>query len=219
MRKAFHDELAALCGQLAEMCALAVSAMERANQALLDSDLSLAEQVIADHEHIAAYNRRIEESAFRLLVLQQPVAGELRTVVGSMHIAADIDRMGALAVHVADISRLRHPDCALPDEVRASFTDMGSQAVRLAQTAQEVLVSRDPEAAARLHDEDDAVDAEHRHLFTLLLDRQWEDGVCSAVDVALLGRYYERFADHAVEIGKRVIFEATGGRPLHKKLA
>lgn len=175
--------------------------------------------MIADHEHIAAYNSRIEESAFRLLALQQPVAGELRMVVGSMHIAADLDRMGALAVHVADISRLRHPECALPDEVRASFTDMGSQAVRLAQTAQEVLVSRDPEAAARLRDEDDAVDAEHRHLFTLLLDRQWDDGVCSAVDVALLGRYYERFADHAVEIGKRVIFEATGGRPLHKKLA
>ncbi len=80
-------------------------------------------------------------------------------------------------------------------------------------------MSRDPDAAARLRGEDDAVDAEHRHLFTLLLDRQWEDGVCSAVDVALLGRYYERFADHAVEIGKRVIFEATGGRPRCTKLA
>ncbi|MEV0670882.1 phosphate signaling complex protein PhoU [Mycobacterium sp. NPDC050441] len=219
MREAFHDELAALCDQLAEMCGLVVSAMQRANQALLESDLSLAEQVIADQEHIAVSGRRIEESAFRLLVLQQPVASELRTVVGSMHIAADLDRMGALAVHVADISRLRHPVCALPDEVRASFTEMGAQAVGLAQTAQDVLVSRDPDVAARLRDEDDAVDAEHRHLFTLLLDRQWDDGVCSAVDVALLGRYYERFADHAVEIGKRVIFEATGGRPMHKKLA
>ncbi|MBP2453840.1 phosphate signaling complex protein PhoU [Mycolicibacterium lutetiense] len=219
MREAFHDELAALSNQLAEMCGLVVSAMQRANQALLDSDLPLAEQVIADQEHIAVYGRRIEESAFRLLVLQQPVASELRTVVGSMHIAADLDRMGALAVHVADISRLRHPDCALPDEVRASFSEMGAQAVRLARTAQEVLVSRDPDVAARLRDEDDAVDAEHRHLFTLLLDRRWDDGVCSAVDVALLGRYYERFADHAVEIGNRVIFEATGGRPQHKKLA
>nr|WP_166902966.1 PhoU domain-containing protein [Mycobacterium sp. DL440] len=191
MREAFHDELAALCNQLAEMCGLVIS----------------------------VYGGRIEESAFRLLVLQQPVASELRMVVGSMHIAADLDRMGALAVHVADISRLRHPDCALPDEVRTSFTEMGVQAVALAQTAQDVLVSRDPDVAARLRDEDDAVDAEHRHLFTLLLDRQWDDGVCSAVDVALLGRYYERFADHAVEIGKRVIFEATGGRPEHKKLA
>jgi phosphate transport system protein len=127
--------------------------------------------------------------------------------------------MGALAVHVASISRLRHPECALPDDVRASFSEMGSRAVKLARTAQEVLVSRDPAKAARLRDEDDAVDAEHRHLFTMLIDHKWQDSVCSAVDVALLGRFYERFADHAVEIGKRVVFEATGGLPDHKKMA
>ncbi|MDH6196965.1 phosphate transport system protein [Mycobacterium frederiksbergense] len=219
MREAFRDELAALSGQLAEMCGLAVSAMERATRALLECDLSLAEEVIDDHECIADRNRRIEEAAFRLLVLQQPVASELRLVVASMHIAADVDRMGALAVHVASVARLRHPECAVPDEVRASFAEMGAQSVQLARTAQEVLLSRDPDAAARLRDEDDAVDIEHRHLFTLLLDRNWHDGVCSAVDVALLGRYYERFADHAVEIGKRVVFEATGGLPVYKKLA
>jgi phosphate transport system protein len=219
MRTAFHEEMSELCAQLGEMCGLAVSAMERATEALLEADLSLAEQVIADHEHIAALNRRIEETALRLLALQQPVAGDLRTVVGSIHIAADIDRMGALAVHVARISRLRHPDCALPSDVRATFAEMGDKAVQLARSAQEVLLSRDAENAARLRDEDDAVDAEHRHLFTLLIDHKWQDGVCSAVDVALLGRYYERFADHAVEIGKRVVFEATGGLPHHKQMA
>ena len=151
--------------------------------------------------------------------MQQPVAGDLRTVVGSIHIGADIERMGALAVHVARISRLRHPESALPDDVRASFTEMGSKAVELARTAQEVLRSRDPDQAARLRDEDDAVDAEHQHLFTLLIDHKWQDGVCSAVDVALLGRYYERFADHAVEIGRRVVFEATGGLPETKQMA
>jgi phosphate transport system protein len=219
MRTAFHEELSGLCAQLGEMCGLAVSAMDRATTALLEADLSLAEQVIADNEHIAALNRRTEETALRLLALQQPVAGDLRTVVGSIHIAADIDRMGALAVHVAGISRLRHPDCALPEDVRSSFAKMGSRAVQLARTAQEVLLSRDPARAATLRDEDDAVDAEHRHLFTLLIDHKWQDGVCSAVDVALLGRYYERFADHAVEIGKRVVFEATGGLPQHKQMA
>lgn len=219
MRTAFHEELAGLCTRLGEMCGLAVSAMERATQALLEADLSLAEQVIADHEHIAALNRRTEETALRLLALQQPVAGDLRTIVGSIHIAADIDRMGALAVHVASISRLRHPDCALPADVRDSFAEMGSMAVQLARTAQEVLLSRDPEKAARLRDEDDAIDREHKQLFTLLIDHKWQDGVCSAVDVALLGRYYERFADHAVEIGKRVVFEATGGLPLGKQMA
>ena len=195
------------------MCGLAAAAMEHATRALLDADLSLAEQVIADHEHIAAISLRAEAAALRLLALQQPVAGDLRSIVGSIHIGADIERMGALAVHVARISRLRHPDCALPDDVRASFTEMGTRAVQLASTAQEVLVSGDHDKAASLRDQDDAIDAEHRRLFTLLIDHKWQDGVCSAVDVALLGRYYERFADHAVEIGRRVVFEATGGLP------
>jgi phosphate transport system protein len=201
------------------MCGLAADAMERATHALLEADLSVAEQVIADQEHVAVMSRRAEENALKLLALQQPVASDLRMIVGSIHIGADIERMGALAVHVASIARLRHPDCALPDEVRASFAEMGDGAVQLARTAQEVLLSRDPNKAGRLRDQDDAVDAEHRHLFTLLIDRKWQDGVCSAVDVALLGRFYERFADHAVEIGRRVVFEATGGLPLNKQMA
>jgi phosphate transport system protein len=219
MRTAYHEELSALSAQAGEMCGLAADAMEHATQALLGADLSVAEQVIADHEHIAEMSKRTEARAIKLLATQQPVAGDLRTIVSAIHVGADIERMGALAVHVASISRLRHPDCALPYDVRASFSEMGSRAVKLARTAQEVLLSRDPEKAARLRDEDDAVDAEHRHLFTLLIDRKWRDSVCSAVDVALLGRFYERFADHAVEIGKRVVFEATGGLPNHKQMA
>jgi phosphate transport system protein len=219
MRTAYHQQLAELRTRLGEMCGLAATALDHATDALLDADLSLAEQVIADHEHISDMSLRTEETALKLLALQQPVASELRAIVGSIHIGADIERMGALAVHVASISRLRHPDCALPDDVRASFAEMGTRAIQLARTAQEVLMSRDPDKAARLRDEDDAVDAEHRHLFTLLIDHKWQDGVCSAVDVALLGRYYERFADHAVEIGRRVVFEATGGLPGSKQMA
>jgi phosphate transport system protein len=219
VRTSFQEQLAELRQQIATMCGLAATAMERATQSLLDADLTVAEQVIADHEHIAALSRRTEDAALKLLALQQPVAKDLRTVVGAIHVGADIQRMGALAVHVASISRLRHPDCALPDDVRASFAEMGSRAVKLATMAQELLLSLDPVQAARLRDEDDAVDAEHRHLFTLLIDHKWQDGVCSAVDVALLGRYYERFADHAVEIGRRVVFEATGGLPDGKQMA
>lgn len=219
MRTAYHEQLSALSAQLAEMCGLAATAMERATHALLEADLSLAEQVIADREHIAQLNRRAEESALRLLALQQPVAGELRKIVGSIYICADIERMSALAAHVASTSRRRHPDCALPDDVRASFAEMGARAVQLARTAQEVLISPNTDKAGRLQHEDDAVDAGHRHLFTLLIDHKWQDGVCSAVDVALLGRYYERFADHAVEIGRRVVFEATGGLPINKQMA
>ena len=219
MRTMFHEQLSALRTQLGDSCGLAATAMEHATYALLCADLTMAEQVIADHEHIVEMSRRAEASVVKLLALQQPVASDLRAIVGSLHIAADIERMGALAVHVANIARLRHPERAVPEEVRASFAEMGQRAVKLARTAQEVLLSRDPDKAARLRDEDDAVDAEHRHLFTMLIDRKWQDGVCSAVDVALLGRFYERFADHAVEIGRRVVFEATGGLPITKQMA
>ncbi|WP_099037092.1 phosphate signaling complex protein PhoU [Mycobacterium neglectum] len=219
MRTAYHQQLSGLGARLAEMCGLAAKALDDATRALLEADLSLAEQVIAEHEHIAVMGRQAEDTALKLLALQQPVAGDLRTVVSAIHVGADIERMGALAVHVASISRLRHPDCALPDDVRASFTEMGTRAVLLARIAREVLLSGDLEKASQMHDLDDAVDAEHRHLFTLLIDHKWQDGVCSAVDVALLGRYYERFADHAVEIGRRVVFEATGGLPDSKQLA
>src|SRR3984893_2466672 len=219
MRTMFYEELSALSAQVGDMCGLAADAMEHATQALLGADLSVAEQVIADHEHIAAMSLRAEGSALKLLALQQPVAGDLRTIVSSIHVGAGIERMGALAVHVARIARLRHPECAVPDEVRDCFAEMGARSVELARTAHEVMVSGDPDKAARLNDADDAVDAEHRHLFTMLIDHVWQDGVCAAVDVALLGRFYERFADHAVEIGRRVVFETTGGLPDHKQLA
>ena len=121
--------------------------------------------------------------------------------------------MGALALHVAKIARRRHPQHALPEEVNGYFAEMGSVAVELGNAAAEVVISRDPEKAARLREEDDAMDDLHRHLFTVLMDREWKYGVSAAVDVTLLGRFYERFADHAVEIGRRVIFQATGKLP------
>ena len=219
MRTAYQEELAALSWRLSDMCGLAADAMQHATSALLEADLTLSEQVIADHEHIAAKWRAAEESAVKLLALQQPVAGDLRKIVCALHIGADIERMGALAVHVANIARRRHPAVAVPDEVRGSFTEMASVAVELARTARGLLLAPDAETAAQLREDDDVVDAQHRHLFTMLIDCKWQNSVASAVDVALLGRFYERFADHAVEIGRRVVFEATGGLPMHKQLA
>jgi phosphate transport system protein len=213
MRTAYHDQLDALTTQLGEMCGMAGIAMERATQALLQADLMLAEQVITDHEQISAMSAHSEETAFVLLALQAPVAGDLRAVVSSIQIVADVDRMGALALHVAKIARRRHPQHALPEEVNGYFAEMGRVAVELGNAVEEVVVSRDPEKAARLREEDDAMDDLHRHLFTVLMDRDWKHGVAAAVDVTLLGRFYERFADHAVEIGRRVIFLATGKLP------
>jgi phosphate transport system protein len=213
MRTAYQEQLSGLAQRLGQMCGLAGAAMERATQALLQADLVLAEQVITDHEQIAAMSARAEESAFVLLALQAPVAGDLRAIVSSIQMVADIDRMGALALHVAKIARRRHPQHALPEEVNGYFAEMGRVAVELGNSAQEVLLSRDPEKAARIREEDDAMDDLHRHLFTVLMDRDWQHGVAAAVDVTLLGRFYERFADHAVEVARRVIFQATGKFP------
>ena len=218
MRTAYHEQLDALTNRLAEMCGLAGVAMERATQALLQADLPLAEQVITDHDQIATLSARAEEDAFVLLARQAPVAGDLRAVVSSIQIVADVDRMGALALHVAKIARRRHPQHALPEEVNGYFAEMGRVAVDLGHSAQEVLLTKDPEKAARIREEDDAMDDLHRHLFTVLMDRDWKHGVAAAVDVTLLGRFYERFADHAVEVARRVIFQVTGQNPDEEQL-
>ena len=138
------------------------------------------------------------------------MAGDLRAVVAALKNVADADRMGALALHVAEIVRRRHPAHALHEEVNGYFAEMGRIAVDLGNNAKDVVQSSDPRKAAQLRHDDDAMDELHRQLFSLLMDRGWKHGIAAAVDVTLLGRYYERFADHAVEIGRRVIFQATG---------
>jgi phosphate transport system protein len=213
MRTAYHEQLAALTAQLAEMCGLAGLAMERATQALLRADLALAEQVITDHEQITKMSTAAQETAVTLLALQAPVAGELRAVVSSLHIVASVDRMGDLALHVAKIARRRHPMRAVPEEVNGYFAEMGRLAVDLSNSARDALLSGDPQQAARIDEEDNAMDNLHQHLFKVQMDREWKHGVAAAVDVTLLGRFYERFADHAVEVGRRVVFQATGQAP------
>ena len=216
MRTVYHEHLSELAEQLSRLCGLSGAAMERATRALLQADLASAEQVISDYDKIAAMGTRAEESAITLLALQQPVAGELRSIISWIQVIADVDRMGALAVHVAKIVRQRHPEHVLPAEVEGYFAEMGRVAVELANSAQEVLLTRDPGKAARIREQDDEMDELHRQLFTVLMDREWKHGVPAAVDVALLGRFYERFADHAVEVGRRVVFQATGTLPPSK---
>lgn len=210
MRTAFHEQLDSLTELLSNMCGLASLAMDRATQGLLHADLAMAEQVIGAHDQLAQMQTRAEEAAFALLALQAPVAGDLRLVFGSFQSVADAERMGALALHVAKIARRRHPQHALPLEVEGFFAEMGRIAVDLGNSAKEVVLSRDPKQAAQISREDDAMDQLHRQLFSAMMDQEWKHGVATAVDVTLLGRFFERFADHAVAIGRRVVFEATG---------
>src|SRR5271166_5217594 len=219
MRAAYHEQLSALTTQLSEICGLAGQAMKAATEALLDADLDQAEQVISGHRRIVALSDNARRHAFDLLALQQPVAGDLRAIFSAIQIVADVDRMGALAVHVAGIARRRHPNCAVPEEVKACFAEMGTVAVQMGDSARDVLLSSDPDKAARLREQDDTMDDLHRRLFAVLMDRGWAHGVAAAVDVALLGRFYERFADHAVEVGRRVVFLATGTLPAEQDVA
>jgi phosphate transport system protein len=213
MREAYHVELSQLADELAGMCSMVGDAMELATRALLDADLALAEQVIGDDTKVDEARSACEEHAYALLALQAPVATDLRTVLATIHASESLERMGDLALHVAKAARRRHPQLVLPESVRPYFAEMGRVAVTLARQAEQVILSKDIEQARSLEDADDEMDDLHRHLFTVTMDREWPHGVATAVDVTLLGRFYERFADHAVSVGKRVVFVVTGRMP------
>ncbi|WP_197380361.1 phosphate signaling complex protein PhoU [Mycolicibacterium mengxianglii] len=214
MRTEFHQRLDHLASDLARMCALAGVEIERATHALLQGDLEAAEDVITGLAGITELKNRVEHDAFLLLARQAPVAADLRAVVGALQTAADADRMGGLAAHIAKIARRRHPARVLPEEVDGYFAEMGQVAVVLARSAQEVVLSGDVVQAKQILQDDESMDSLHRHLFTVVMGADWRHGVSAAVDLVLLGRFYERFADHAVEIARRVIFQTTGSKLL-----
>jgi phosphate transport system protein len=213
MRDAYQEQLDQLADTLATMCDEVARAMEKATRALLEADLQLAEQVISDDVQVDDIRAAAEERAFGLLALQAPVATDLRTVVAAIHGAGDVERMGDLALHVARAARRRHPQPVLPDEVAPYFAEMGRVAVALATKAGEVIRTRDVATAAQLEQDDDAMDDLHRHMFTVLMDRSWSHGVGPAVDITLLARFYERYADHAVAVARRIVYVVTGQMP------
>jgi phosphate transport system protein len=210
VREHYREELEDINACLVEMANSAGSAMSTATTALLDADVALADRVIAGDEHIDAVRESIEQRCFALLARQQPVATDLRTVTAAMRIVADLERMGDLAVHVAKVARMRFPDPAVPQEVRPLFLEAGHIAESLVSKTATVIAKLDVEAAAQLEAEDDLMDQVHRQLFSELLSDTWPHGMEQAIDVTLLGRYYERFADHAVSVARRVVYLVTG---------
>ena len=217
MREAYQVRLSQLADQLADMCSMAATAMDNATTALLETDLALAEQVISNDAAIDDARARCEEDAYSVLALQAPVATDLRSVLSVIHAAESVERMGDLALHVAKTARLRHPHAVLPDEVRGYFMDMGRIAVELARKAEQVIRTRDVTLARSLDTDDDAMDDLHRELFAVIMSKDWPHGVPSAVDVTLLGRFYERFGDHAVSVAKRTVFVVTGKMPGYQR--
>jgi len=210
MRDAYHEELDSISDSLVEMARLVGSAIGRATTAMLDADLKLAESVIAADEKVDNLQRSLEARAIQLLARQQPVATDLRIVVTSLRMSADLERAGDLAQHVAKVARLRFPDSAVPGDLQATLLEMGQLAQRLMAKAAEVIITKDVDLAMQLEQDDDTMDDLHRTLFQHLMDDRWQHGIETAVDVTLLGRYYERFADHAVSVARRVVYLVTG---------
>jgi phosphate transport system protein len=213
MREAFHEQLDSIFSDLSEICTEVETSVRHATQALLNGDAEVAERVIESDDKIDRARERVEDTAFSLLSLQQPVAGDLRVVVSALRMVTELERMGDLSVHVAKIARLRVPDIAVPEEARPTIARMAEVAEDMVCRVAKVITERDVQAAIEIGRDDEEMDQLRRSSFTQLLSDEWAHGVEAAVDIALLGRYYERIADHAVSVANRVVFVVTGQFP------
>ena len=212
MRDLYHGQLDTVVDDLVNMTGMVRTAVRRATESLLLADARTAEEVIDSDDPIDRQREVVEDRAFEILARQQPVAGDLRILIAALRMVADLERMGDLAVHVAKVARLRYPDCAVPEELRENVARMGIVAEEMVQAAGDILARRDLDEALELERQDEEMDLLRRSQFRVLLDDSWGHGVESAIDVALLGRYYERIADHAVSLARRVVYLVTGER-------
>ncbi len=210
MRDAFHEELDAIQATLVTMGEMVSTAMSRSSEALLNADVKLAEQVISDDEKLDTIQHDLEARSINLMARQQPVAQDLRILVTSLRMSADLERMGDLCHHIAKLARMRYPEVAVPAELIKTIENMGKTAVKIIEKSTHVVKTQDLQAAIELETDDDEMDKLHRALFVALLDDSWSHGIEAAIDMTLLGRYYERCADHAVSIARRVYFLVKG---------
>ena len=210
MRQSFLDQLDQVVADLVTMTGAVQRAVRQSTDALLHADLAAADEVIAGDAGIDAQRDRIEDRSFELLALQQPVAGDLRMLIAAVRMVADLERMGDLAVHVAKVARLRAPHAAVPADVLPTVERMGQLAGNMVGAAAGIIADRDIQAAAALERDDEEMDELRRQSFQVILGDSWSYGVEPAIDAALLGRYYERIADHAVSLGRRVVYLVTG---------
>jgi phosphate transport system protein len=210
MRNAYFDQLDTIVDDLVAMTHDVQVAVSRSTHALLNADAQVAEQVISDDAALDAARERVERKSFELLALQQPVASDLRMLVAGLRMVADLERMGDLSVHVAKVARLRVPEVAVPAELSPTIERMAIVAEKMVGTVAGIIAERDVEGARRLEEDDEEMDQLRRSCFRLMLDDSWPHGVEAAVDIALLGRYYERIADHAVSLARRLVYLVTG---------
>jgi phosphate transport system protein len=210
MRAQYQQQLDDVLNELVAMTGGVRAALAQATHALLHADATAAEQVISGDLAIDEARERIEDESFEILARQAPVAGDLRMLVASLRMVADLERMGDLSVHVAKVARLRYPTKAVPEVLEPVIADMAATADEMIGAAADIVANRDVHAAQELEQADDEMDRLRRSMFRVLLSDDWSEGVEPAIDMALLGRYYERIGDHAVSMARRIVFLVTG---------
>ena len=210
MRNAFQEELDSIHKTLVNMGKIVEESMSAATRALLEPNLELAERVIKEDDTIDDMQHELDTRTMMIIARQSPVAGDLRTLVTSLRMSADLERMGDMAHHIAKLARMRYPNCAVPEELREIIRNMDRVAIGIIQKTVKSINTRNATMAIQLEVDDDEMDKLHRQLFKTLMDSNWEHGTELAIDMTLLGRYYERFADHAVSVGRRVYYMING---------
>ena len=210
MREVFQQELKEVRERLVEIASLVADSIENATRAFNESNVSLAEAVIADDAKIDAAAAELDELAINILARQQPVARDLRVVVSALRISASLERMGDMSEHISQLARYRFPDKVVPKSLRGTFKEMGALDVEIARKLVELLETEDLSIAEYIRDEDDKIDALHLSVFDKVLGESWKGEAVDTVDATLASRYHERFADHAVSISKKVQYLATG---------
>ena len=210
MREVFHQSLEDVQGRLVEIADLVAIAMEKATRAFSTSDVALAEEVIETDPVIDEKAIALDELAIEILARQQPVARDLRIVVSALRMSASLERMGDIAEHIAQLTRMRFPERAIPKGLKSTFTKMGQLDVDVARKLAELLRTEDLALAEQIRTDDDQVDELHVSVFEKVLSDTWQGEASATVDATLASRYHERFADHAVSVAKKVVYLSTG---------
>lgn len=210
MREVFHQSLEDVQSRLVEISELVTVAIERATKAFGTSDVGLAEEVIEADQIIDDKAIELDELAIQILARQQPVARDLRIVVAALRVSASLERMGDIAEHIAQLTRMRFPERAIPKGLKGTFTKMGELDVEVARTLTEILRTEDLSLLETLRTLDDKLDDHHLSVFEKVLSDNWQGEAGATVDATLASRYLERFADHALSVAKKVAYLATG---------
>ncbi len=219
-RKVFHEELEELGDDVIRLSAMASEAIQGGTAALLEFDLVGAERVISNDQVMDELAHSMEERIYLMLARQQPMAVDLRTLVATLRVVHELERTGDLMINVAKATRRLYPN-PLEPRVRGLIDRMREQATIQLQVATDAFAERDPARAKALADMDDAMDDLQKELFRAIFSTPALDeaSVQRAVQVALVGRYFERIADHSVNVAERVWYMVTGHLYAHDPAA